>query len=338
MNGRTLRLDHNERLRGDPLLTDVLAGFPPARLTRYPDPGPLERRIAARWRIAPARVLATAGGDDGIDRICRLCLRDRPELLGVDPTFEMIPRFARLAGGVYRGLFDPSDPAPEALLDDVTPRTGLVAVISPHNPTGRAVPAARLRALADRLPDPVALMVDLAYVEFADDDPTAGLLERPNVLIVRTLSKAWGLAGIRVGYVLGSPDRIAALRVAGPPFAISALSLWVAERALALGDRITAPYVARVRRERTMLEATLGAMGFDPVPSQANFVLSRTPDAVRVASELEASGIRVRTFPSDPGSLRVTLPGDPAAFERLVAALGRAVPTCAASLPKESSG
>lgn len=335
MTAPTLRLDHNERLRGHPELADVLTDLSPVALTRYPDAGPLERRIADRWRIAPERVLATAGADDGIDRICRVCLRDRPELLGVDPTFEMIPRFARLAGGVYRAVRDPDDPAPDALLEHVSARTGLVAVVTPHNPTGRTVPVARLRALADRLPDPAALMVDLAYVEFADEDPTAELLERPDVLLVRTLSKAWGLAGARVGYVLGTPDRIAALRAGGPPFAIAAPSLRVAERALALGDRITASYVARVRRERTVLEAMLEAAGLEPIRSQANFVLSRTTEAERIATALARSGIRVRTFPDTRDSLRITLPGDPVAFERLLNALDGVLPNPDASAPAE---
>lgn len=317
-----LELDHNERPWPAPELAGRLAGVPEPALSRYPDATGLARRAARRWSVDEGGVLVTAGGDDALDRVCRVFLRERPELVSVDPTFEMIPRFARLAGGRVVAIPHLGGPAPvDVLLRAVGPRTGLVAVVSPHNPTGAATPAALLAELADALPAPVRLLVDLAYVEFAREDPTAMLLERPRTIVVRTLSKAWGLAGLRVGFALGGTPDIRMLAASGAPFPVAGPSLWLAEAALDAGDGIPAPHVDAVRRERAELTALLRALGAAPFPSEANFVLSRVERAACIRERLGSRGIRVRTFVRHPDLVRITLPGNPDAFERLCAAL-----------------
>ncbi|MCG8466905.1 MAG: histidinol-phosphate aminotransferase family protein [Gemmatimonadetes bacterium] len=323
----TLRLDHNERLRPAPEMSDILRAVPVDRLNRYPETATLEGKLARTWAIDPERVLVTAGGDDGIDRVQRVCLAKRPEVVTVSPTFEMIPFFARLRGGRTVDIETLDHPAPIGRIAScIGPDTGLVAVVSPHNPTGLVASTERLLAIADSLPSGVVLLVDLAYVEFADHDPTAALLERENTFVLRTLSKAWGLAGLRVGYVLGGPSGIRRLREAGAPFPIAGPSLWVAERALDLGDRITEPYVSAVRRERVELIRFLAERGARPFPSQANFVLARVADARRMQSCLEDYGIRVRAYPARNELLRFSLPGDGASFARLVDGLADCLP------------
>ena len=119
--------------------------------------------------------------------------------------------------------------------------TGLVAVISPDNPTGREFPTSALLELARALPDRVPLMVDMAYAEFGDRDPTRDLLECPNVLTIRTMSKCWCLAGLRTGFAVGPEDRIAELRSFGGPYPLSGPALVLALDALRNGR-------ARMRR------------------------------------------------------------------------------------------
>lgn len=317
-----LGLDHNERPWPAPEIAELLARVPGRALCRYPSAADLARGAARRWSVDADRVLVTAGGDDALDRACRVFLRDRPELVSVEPTFEMIPLFARLSGGRVVTVRHLGGPAPvEALLGAVGPRTGLVAVVSPHNPTGAVTPARALISLAEALPAPVRLLVDLAYVEFAREDPTVALLERPRTLVVRTLSKAWGLAGLRVGFALGGAGDIGRLAAAGAPFPVAGPSLWLAEAALDAGERVTAPYVDAVRRERAELGDLLRALGAAPFASEANFVLARVRDAARIRAGLGSRGIRVRTFARHPDLIRITLPGDPGAFDRLCAAL-----------------
>lgn len=320
--GELLGLDHNERLFPSPELVRLLPGVPASTLTRYPDASRLERQLAGAWGLEPDRVLVTAGADDAIDRVCRRFLAGGREMVTVTPTFEMMPMFAGLAGGRVRAIPTLDDPAPlDPILDRLGERTGLVTVISPHNPTGQVVPAARLLAISERLPADAILLADLAYVEFADRDPTPELLQRENVVVVRTLSKAWGLAGLRVGFVLGSPETVADLRESGPPFPLSAPSLWVAERAVELGTRVTGAHVAAVRSERERLRAALLASGVRPFASQANFVLASTHRAAALHRRFRRRGIAVRTFPNFPDLIRITLPGDETTFRRLLPVL-----------------
>ena len=319
---RRLRLDHNERLFPAADLVSLLASVPATALARYPEATGLERRLARRWSLGEDRVLVTGGADDAIDRICRRFLAGDREMVTVVPTFGMMTTFAHLAGGRVRAIPTLDDPAPvEPILARVGGRTGLVTVISPHNPTGRTVSASRMLEIAGRLPKGAMLLADLAYVEFADRDPTAALLERDNILVVRTLSKAWGLAGLRVGYTLGSPAAISALRAGGPPFPLAGPSIWLAERALELGDRVTAGYVAAVRSERVRLGEELRAWGAEPLASEANFVLAATERAAMLRRRFRRHGIAVRGFDDYPNLVRITVPGDEAAFQRLLAVL-----------------
>ena len=168
-------------------------------------------------------------------------------------------------------------------------------------------------------------MLDHAYVEYADEDLTATAFEFPNVLVVRTLSKAWGLAGCRVGYAIGAPDVLGALRAAGPSYPLAAPSVAIALEQLARGDDAMRAHVARIRDERADLTEELAGLGLRPYSSQANFVLAECgSDAAPLRAALDEHGVRVRDFPDRPGlerCLRITLPGSEPAFTVLVRAL-----------------
>jgi histidinol-phosphate aminotransferase len=330
-----LQLDAN--LGGLPpqALLDAVAGLDPEMLRRYPDTEPLERVLAARFGVGAERVLVTAGADDAIDRICRARLRPGRSMVLPVPSFEMMEHFARLAGGAVVPIPWTRDPFPlDAIRRAVGTDTGVVVVVSPNNPTGAVAAAADLEGVAEAA-GPAAVLLDHAYVEYAAGDLTARALALPNVIVVRTLSKAWGLAGCRVGYALGSPKAIDALRRAGAPYPVAAPSVALGLARLAAGERDMRDHVTRVRAERAALCQRLTALGLEPWPSEANFVLVECGRRLRLLmTGLADRGVRVRAFPGRAGletALRISLPGAPAAFAHLLAALDASLAAVAAS-------
>lgn len=327
-----LYLDLNEGapLAPDAWLAEVAAGVGMDAVRRYPDASRLEDMLAERLGVPAGRVLVTNGGDDAIDRACRVCLGAGDEIVVPSPSFEMIARSAEMAGGgggrvVRVGWMGGAFPV-DAVLGAVTDRTRLVAVVSPNNPTGGVITRTELERLSAALPD-VLLMVDLAYTEFAAEDLTPVALALPNTVIVRTFSKAYGLAGLRVGYAVGgsgTEETIAAMRAAGGPFACSALSVAAAEAALRLPESVLAGRVEQVRSEREAISGLLRDCGCDVLPSEANFVLARLADAPRVWQRLGERGVRVKRFASPELAdwLRIGCPCDPGGLQRLMAALG----------------
>src|SRR5437763_125099 len=186
-------------------------------------------------------------------------------------------------------------------------------------------------ALAARLAVAPELVIDHVYVEYADEDLTPGVLTLPNALVLRTFSKAWGLAGCRVGYAVGSPYVIGVLRAAGGPYSVAAPSIALALAQLERGEGALRAHVARIRTERGLLTARLAAAGggLAPQPSQAHFALVECGGRAQpIRAALAERGGVVRDFPGRPGletSLRITLPGTPTDFERLCAALDAAL-------------
>ena len=319
-----LRLDGNE---GRAPRLDVAAALGTEAgelLRRYPDAAALEGMLAARLGVDAAQVVVTAGADDAILRLCTAVLGPDRELVLPVPTFEMIERYAALRGCTVHTVPWPGGPYPVPAVEaQLGERTSLVAVVSPNNPTGAVATAEDLRRLAAAAPRAV-LLVDLAYVEFADEDLTAAALALPNAVVLRTLSKAYGLAGLRVGYAVGPPRIIDWLRQAGNPFPVSSASLAFAAHALDGGADDLQSFVAEVRSERREIAATLERLGVGAEPSQANFVFARLEDATWMRDALAGMGIAVRAFPGRAhleDALRITCPGDAAATARLVHAL-----------------
>lgn len=320
-----LALDANE---GGAPLESVMAAMrsvTPDELRRYPDAGLLESRIADLWGIDPERVVVTNGGDDAIDRVCRAVLEPGRELLVHTPTFEMIGRSGRLAGGLVRQIewLNGAFPIRE-FLGSISGATSLVALVSPNNPTGGVIGSDMiLDVVRAARRQGIAVVVDLAYAEFADADPTPELLNEPNVVIVRTFSKAMGLAGARLGYAIASPEMARWLRTVGGPYPVSSCSIAMGTACLgAAGER--ALFIREVRRERAELVQLLLELGCEVFESEANFVLASFTDAGFVGDALRSLGIGVRSYTRHSlisGCLRITLPGDERQYERLALAL-----------------
>ncbi len=305
----------------------VLDRIGPGILRKYADPAPLEAAYAGYIGTDPGNVLATTGGDDAIDRVFRAFLAPHQEMVFPTPTFEMIPACARMARGNLVPIEYEWGTLPhDDILARVNERTGVVAVLTPDNPTGRAFTTAELLRLADALPAEVVLLVDSAYAEFADQDHTAALLRVPNAVMIRTMSKSWGLAGLRVGFAVGSRERIDVLRGFGGPYALTGPSIAIALDRLQNGVEEMRGFVEYVRLRRERLALAIRGVGGVPQPSQTNFVFSSFADARWIQKGMAAQGVLVRYFPHLPEYVRITVPRNDGEFrsvERALACLNR---------------
>lgn len=318
-----LDLRGNEGASPDPAL--LHPPLDPALPRAYPDARPLEAALAAAHGLAPEQVIVTAGGDDALDRVARATLEPGRAAVLPWPGFEMTARYIRLAGGAVREVPWPGAAFPTAAVCAATGAdVGLVVVTSPNNPTGAVATAADLRAVHAAAAAVGALvLVDLAYAEFADEDLTAEALAL-GCVVVRTFSKAWGLAGLRVGWAAGPAECIGWLRAAGAPYAVSAPSLALATRALERGDGAARAFAAGVRAAREALNLGLEAAGLDVLPSQANFAFARGPRVPWIVDAMAALGVGVRAFPDRPelhDAVRVACPPDAAGLSCALVAL-----------------
>ena len=306
-----------------------------AAANRYPDPTAalLRRRLAERFDTDPPQV-AVANGSCEILLAAALALCEPgAELVFAWPSFSIYPYLAPLAGArevrVELGEGDVHDF--EAMLAEVTAATQLLLVCNPNNPTATHLPAARIGELMERVPGHVTVIVDQAYVEFQlDDDPDAVAdLRRdfPNLVVLRTFSKCYGLAGLRVGYALCSPAFRAAVDAVRQPFSVNAIAQAAAAEAILHQDDV-AERVEKTIIERILVEEGVRELGLETPDSQANFSWidlgeSAEPDVV---ARLADAGILVRPGEAlgGPGHIRVTY-GTRAENERFLSALGQLV-------------
>lgn len=305
-------------------------------LNRYPDPRPaaLVNALGALYGVAPGAILVTRGSDDAIDLLVRaFCRAGRDAVLVCPPTFGMYAVAARLQGAdvVEVPLKRDCNVDAQAIATAARAREGvkLVFLCSPNNPTGNVIAPAAVDDLCRALDGHSVVVVDEAYVEFARHEGFAGRIgTHANLVLLRTLSKAWGLAGARVGALLGAPELVAILRALAPPYPLPSLATEAALRRLQPAElgaarRRTA---AVVKRRETLAEALRALPAVQRVwPSEGNFLLARFDDAGAALAACESAGVLVRDFsrqPRLPGCLRITV-GTAAENRRLLAALGR---------------
>ena len=291
-------------------------------LRSYPLERSLEPALAARHGVADDRIFVAAGGDDVLDRLCRAVLEPGRTAIVPVPTFEMLERHIALSGAELHTVPWTEGAWPRAaVLAACGEATGLVAIVSPNNPTGLVATAEDVRAVSAAVPRAVVLL-DAAYAELGGEDLTAVALSCPNVVVLRTFSKAFGLAGLRVGYVIAPPAVVQWLRAIGGAFPCGTLSRRAA--LLRLGDERgdVADYVARVAVERQQLGERLQHYGFATLPSAANFVFARGPHCEWLRDALLGLGIAVRCI---AGGVRITVPGAVVPFERLLRGIDAAM-------------
>lgn len=340
-----LHLDANEGVGPDGEWMARLARDVAEGLARYPDGAQVERALAALYGVEAERLVLTAGADDALCRICQALIDPQmgatgPSAVAPTPTFEMIERYAKQAGGTLAGVPWTSGDLPVSeLLAAITPDTRAVFLVSPNNPTGLAASAsafgelvAGISEIGRRTGRVIPLVLDAAYDEFADEPLARIACATPNVFVTRTLSKAWGLAGLRIGAAIApTPEAAGWLRAMGQPYAVSTPSLAVASGWLRDGAALVARRVAAIKGVRVTLASALESHGFAPSRSQANFVFAppgaQAARSAWLADALAGVGIAVRVFAHEPisGALRITCPSDPHASERLASALNAAL-------------
>ena len=327
-DGVNLRLDANEGpSAAEELILAALRDGGGELLRRYPDARPFEAMLAKHIGLDPSQVFVGAGADEVIDRCCRAFLPPGGTLLVAEPAFEMFYQLATLCGASVAGVpWTPGHYPLDAMVGRAADGVAIIALVTPNNPTGEVASIGDLRQLAAAAPNALVIL-DHAYVEFADEDLTAVALELPNVVVVRTFSKAWGLAGCRVGYALGPSTIIRALRAAGGPYSVSAASLAIAGALFERGTVARDAYVARIRTERRELHDLLSRLGGRPRYTEANFIFAelggRTAD---VNASLITNGVLVRAFTSGATrGLRISLPGSAEGFAQLSRAVERAL-------------
>jgi histidinol-phosphate aminotransferase len=287
---------------------------------RYPDPAAAEltEALAGKHALDAGQVAVGCGSVSLIQQLVQISVDAGDEVIYAWRSFEAYPGLVKVAGA--RPVEVPLDGYEHDLkrmADAVTPATRLVILCSPNNPTGPALRDSDVRTFLQSVPDNVLVVLDEAYAEFLDDpeavDGRRLLPEHGNLAVLRTFSKAYGLAGLRVGYCLaGSPETASALRQVAVPFQVSIPAQAAALASLAVEDQ-QLERVAAVVREREPLRAALRDLGYDVPPSQGNFVwLPTGSDTTRVAQAFDDAGVLTRPFDGDGIRITVTTAADSA--------------------------
>jgi histidinol-phosphate aminotransferase len=319
-------LSDNTNLWGaPPAAREAVRSLGDGSFTRYSSAyaSPLKEALASYTGVDASRIATGCGSDDILDSAIRAFTEPGDRLAFCAPTFAMIPIFARLNAvePVAVPMTAAWDIDPEAL---VATDARITYVCSPNNPTGTTASRVALERLIANAPGLVIL--DEAYAEFADDCLDLEALS-DRVLVVRTMSKAFGLAGLRVGYAAGAPALVAEVEKSRGPYKVSLAAERAAVAALAHDRAWVAERVANARASRDQLAESLRGLGLTPFPSRANFVLVPVPRAAAVARRMRERGVAVRAFEALPAigdALRITA-GPAAMMEPALAALAEAL-------------
>ncbi|MBO0870803.1 MAG: histidinol-phosphate transaminase [Micromonosporaceae bacterium] len=281
---------------------------------RYPDMGvvALREALAEAYRVDPARVVTGCGSVALAESLARTtCLGPQDEIVYAWRSFEAYPIITATAGAASVRVPNRPDHGHDlpAMAAAVSDRTRLVLVCNPNNPTGTALRRPELDAFLDAVPETVLVVIDEAYREFVTDPAVPDALQtyadRPNVVVLRTLSKAWGLAGLRVGFLVAQPAVAEAVRKVVTPFSTSAVAQSAALAALRQGDEM-ARRAALVVAERDRVAEALRHLLPGVPPTQANFVwLPLGAQAAPFAAVCEQNRVIVRAFAGD--GVRVTI-------------------------------
>jgi histidinol-phosphate aminotransferase len=330
--GDGLRLHLNENTGGcSPRVLEALRGLTALDTAVYPDYDRVNDACARYLGVETSRLLLTNGLDEGILAAAIAYLQRQPgvgdgvpEGLIAEPCFGMYADCIEAVGGRIVRVAPPADLAfpLDAVLAAITPRTRVIYLTSPGNPTGLLIPHAAVHALARALPDGL-VFVDEAYADFTADHFLGELAQAPNVVVGRTYAKAYGLAALRIGAVVGDAAVIARLRRSLPPYSINVAAAVALEAAIGDQAHLDA-YRAQVRESKARIYAVCDRLGLGYWPSEANFVLIRVgARAAAVVEALRERRIFVRDRSSEPGCagcIRITA-GIVAHTEQALAAL-----------------
>lgn len=278
-----------------PLVRQALATLP---LERYPDRESLalRRALGHLHRVDPSQIVTGNGSAELIQLAALAFMRPGDSALVLGPTFGEYARAARLAGGIVQQwdaspadgfAFDPS-----AIAAQLAKRHRVVFVCNPNNPTGQCIPKDAIRTWATNYPKTI-FIVDEAYIAFTSGMHSAFDANAENILVLRSMTKDYALAGLRLGYALGSQKLIATLTAVRPPWNVNALAQAAGLAALRDGAHLIAT-LTQLRREKELLVAGLEKLGYTPVSSQTHFFLLPVDHGTAFRSTLLRHGLLVR--------------------------------------------
>lgn len=298
-----VRLDFNENTFGcSPRVLEALGRISRGDLTRYPEREPLERRVAEPLGMAAAQVLLTNGVDEAIHVLCQTYLDAGTEILLPVPTYSMYEVYA---SGTPARVVTVSAEATfrfplDALLAAITPATRLIAIANPNSPTGQAVRREDLIRVIEAAPQ-AAVFVDEAYYHFFGETVLDLIGRVPNVIVGRTFSKAYGLAGLRLGVLCASEEQMHWMRRAISPYSVNSVAL-ACLRAAIEDEGYLRWYTEEVLASRADFEAALQRLGVPFWPSKANFVLVMIgPRHREFVEAMRRHNVLVRDRSNDPG-------------------------------------
>ena len=307
-----LRLDFNENtLACSPRVREALAQISAGALTKYPEREPVEALVAAHLGIKPEQAALTNGVDEAIHVLFEAFLDAGDELLLPVPTYTMYEVYASATDARVIAVEAADDLAfPfERLLAAISPRTKVIAIANPNSPSGSAATREQLLELARRAPQAVVL-VDEAYFHFHGETVMDLVGRAPNLFVARTFSKAYGLAGLRLGLLAGPAELMRWVRRVLSPYSVNSLAL--ACLPAALGDtEYLSWYTGEVLAARSEFEAAVDRLNIRRWPSRANFILVDIgPKHAEFVKRMRAAGVLVRDRSSDPGcdgKVRITI-------------------------------
>jgi histidinol-phosphate aminotransferase len=307
-----MRLDFNENtVACSPKVRDVLGCISAGSLTRYPEREPVETIVAAHLGLAPAQVALTNGVDEAIHVLFEAFLDEGDELLLPVPTYTMYEIYSSSTNALAVAVQAAEDllfPY-ERLLAAVTPRTKIIAIANPNSPSGSAATRTQLVEIATRAPQAV-LLVDEAYFHFHKETVVDLIGVVPNLIVARTFSKAYGLAGLRLGLLAGPVELMRWVNRVLSPYSVNSLALACLPPALEDTAYLNW-YVSEVLTARTEFEAALDEAKVRRWPSHANFVLTKIGALHKEFTRMmSAAGVLVRDRSSDPGCdgcVRITI-------------------------------
>ncbi|MDA8370644.1 MAG: histidinol-phosphate transaminase [Nocardiopsaceae bacterium] len=316
-DGRSVKLSSNESPYGPlPSVLDAVASAA-TELNRYPDNGAVEliAGLARRFEVPEEHVAVGAGSVGVLQQLLEATAEPGTEVVYAWRSFEAYPLLVDLSGAaaVTVPLRDETHDL-DALAAAITERTRMVFVCNPNNPTGTAVREAELTAFLDRVPGHVLVILDEAYREYVRDprvpDGVALYRDRPNVAVLRTFSKAYGLAALRVGFLIGHPHVATAVRKTMVPFAVNHVAQAAAVASLAAEDELFERVAATVQ-ERDRVRGCLLTEGWDVPSTEANFVWLRlNEDTLDFAEACAAAGVAVRPFAGEGVRVSIGAPDD----------------------------
>jgi len=300
--------DNTNRWGMPPAARQALRDAEESSAVRYPAlyAQSLKRALAEYLGVEPSNLVTGCGSDDVLDSAMRACGPAGGVVAAPTPVFPMIPLFARMNGL----RFVPARLDAELSVDVeslVSADPDVIYLCTPNNPTGTVLPRELIRDTLRR--SRALVIVDEAYAEFGGESVVDLTRESPRLLVVRTMSKAFGLAGLRVGYAVGAPTLIAAVEKSRGPYKVNALAERAAVAALTDGLAWVRSRIADVVALRATLRDALAQRGLEPLPSAANFVFVPINRAADVAAMMRDMGVAVRPFTdldSDIPSLRAT--------------------------------